>query len=64
MSKIELSTIICQNIWYIPLPSGATDRKSCHKKAVRLLNGVSMCDRCYNKRLLKTIDNIKTNKKL
>ena len=44
----------CQNIWYIPLPSGATQKKNCHKKAVKILNGVSMCERCFNKRSAKS----------
>ena len=65
MQKVETTTsspnstnavlaAACQNIWYIPLPSGATQKKSCHKKAVKFLNGVSMCERCYNKRSAKS----------
>lgn len=40
----------CQNKWYSPLPSGITLIKDCKKQAVTELNGVMMCQSCFNKR--------------
>lgn len=40
----------CENKWYSPLNSGATNTIDCKKKAVFVLNDKNMCERCFNKR--------------